>query len=71
MQSATVLLFAIDGPAMAKKLSININGLWKGGLGPLQRVPATIAEVQSWAGMAHCIAWPQSVPIVMALDPQT
>jgi len=45
MQSATIRLFAIDGPAMAKKLSINIKGLWEGEPGPLQRVPATIAGV--------------------------
>jgi hypothetical protein len=43
MQSATVRLFAIDGPAKAKKLSIDINSLWEGEPGPLQRVPATIA----------------------------
>jgi hypothetical protein len=29
MQSATVRLFAIDGPALAKNLAIDINGLWK------------------------------------------
>jgi len=56
MQSATVGLFAIDGPAVAKKLSMNINCLWEGDLGPLQRVPATIAGLQSWTGALHCLA---------------
>jgi hypothetical protein len=57
MQSA-VRLFAIDGPAMAKNLSIDINGLWKRGPRPCRRVPATIAGSKSLAGMGalHCLA---------------
>ena len=32
--------------------------------------PATIAGPKNLVAMAHCIAPPQSVPIVMALDPR-
>ncbi len=70
MQSALSVCLQSTGQPWPKNYQLISMACGNEARGPFQRVPATIAGSKNLAGMAHCIAWPQSVPIVMALDPR-